>query len=197
MNYVIRSLFYLGLFLPLPAIAGLDVFAKGNVSKSHISRDKWEISVSATTGIGISLFSGFRLEGRYTNISSLQNLLVVGSDESSIRLTDIKTQTTIYSLGLDIDLLGETSPFQPFIYVGVGYIQTERSYYAQVAGAGTASYILESPQKGYSGNLGLGFRIKIARSLAFETEVFAYGIDIDKPDPLVNLYGTVGVRLVL
>lgn len=190
----------LAVYLPLYALsahANVDVFAKGNISKSHISRDKWEISVSATTGLGISLFTGFRLEARYTNISSLQNLLIIQAADATVNLTDIKTQTSIYSIGVDIDLLGETSSFQPFIFLGVGYVTTERSYYAQVVGVATADYILEDPQKGFSGNLGLGFRIRLARSLAFEIEMFSYGIDIDKPNPLINLYGTVGIRLIL
>lgn len=177
--------------------SSVEIFAKGSASKSYIAKDNWTVSVSATTGIGVTLFGGVRLEARYTNISALQNKLEVASESVTITLTDIKTQTSIYSLGLDIDFLGEKSPFQPFIFVGVGYVDTERSYYYQVSGESTAPFFREPKKLGISGNLGLGFRIRIARAVAIELEVFGYGVDIDKPSPLVNLYGTAGIRLFL
>lgn len=177
--------------------AAVEVFAKGSVSKNYISQDKFTISVSATTGVGFELFGGVRIEGRYTNISALQNRLDVVTDTVTVSLTDIKTQTAIYSIGLDIDFLGEKSVFQPFIFIGAGYIQTDRSYYFQVSGVDAVQYAKEPKQAGVSGNLGLGFRLRIARALAFEVEAFGYGIDVDKPNPLVNLYGTCGIRIFL
>jgi hypothetical protein len=37
----------------------------------------------------------------------------------------------------------------------------------------------------------------LARALAFEVECFGYGTDISKPNPLVNLYGNVGIRIFI
>ena len=81
--------------------------------------------------------------------------------------------------------------------MGGGYIETERSYYYQADATSDASYQKEPKQLGISGNLGAGFRIRLANALAFEVEAFAYGIDVHKPNPLINWYGTVGVRLFL
>lgn len=175
----------------------VEVFAKGSLSRNYISRDSWTISVSATTGLGLALFPGVKIEGRYTNISSLQNTLTLATDTTNVTLTDMKTQTVIYSVGLDISFLGESSPFQPFLFVGMGYLETERSYYLSETGVAPAIYVKEPKQLGVTGNLGLGFRIRIAKSLAFEIEAFAYGMNINKPNPLVDLYGTVGIRLFL
>lgn len=179
------------------AHAGVEIFAKGSVSKNNISADTYTVSVSATTGFALELIPRVRLEARYTNVSSLQNKLEVMGASVVGTLNDIKTQTTIYSLGLDIDILGKKSAFQPFIFVGAGYLQTERSYYFTLANSVDSIYSQEPKQHGVSGNLGLGFRLQIAAAFAFEVEVFAYGVDIDKPNPLVNLYGTVGFRLFL
>lgn len=179
------------------ASAALEIFAKGSISKNNISEDTNTISVSATTGLAFKLLPRVRLEARYTNVSSLQNKLEVVGASVVGTLNDIKTQTTIYSLGLDIDILGKKSAFQPFIYVGAGYLSTERSYYFTLAGASDATYQQEPRQIGVSGNLGVGFRVNIGNSFAFEVEVFGYAVDIDKPNPLVNLYGTVGFRLFM
>lgn len=40
-------------------------------------------------------------------------------------------------------------------------------------------------------------RVHVAKALAIEFEVFAYGMDFQNPNPLTNAYGTVGVRLFL
>jgi len=188
------------MLLLMPALArgeAVEVFAKGSLSRNFISRDSWTISVSATTGIGMALFPGVKIEGRYTNISSLQNTLQVPLTNTTVTLTDMKTQTVIYSAGLDISPFGESSPFQPFLFVGMGYIETERSYYLSETGSTVATYAKEPKQLGVTGNLGLGFRVRLARSLAFEVEAFAYGMNINKPSPLVDLYSTVGIRLFL
>lgn len=175
----------------------VEVFAKGSASKSYITADKHTVSVSATGGLAVTLIPRVRIEGRCTNISSLQNRLEVVSTSVLGTLSDIKTETMIYSVGLDIDILGSKSAFQPFIFVGAGYIETERSYYFTLEGDTDSSYHQEPREVGVSGNLGLGFRLQLARAFAFEVELFGYGIDIDKPRPLINLYGTVGVRLYI
>jgi hypothetical protein len=194
----IAAWFLAGLaLLSMPAHGALEIFAKGSVSKSNITSDTNTISVSASTGIAITLIPRVRLEARYTNVSSLQNKLEVKSTTVVGTINDMKTQTTIYSLGLDIDILGKKSAFQPFIFVGAGYLQTDRSYYFTLAGETEAVYAQDPKQSGVSGNLGAGFRILLSNSFAFEVEVFAYGVDIDKPEPLVNLYGTVGFRLFM
>ncbi len=179
------------------SMAAVEVFAKGSVSKNNISADTNTISVSASTGFAFALFSRVRFEARYTNVSSLQNKLDVVGTSIVGTLNDIKTQTSIYSLGLDIEFLSKKSAFQPFIYVGAGYLSTERSYYFTLSGAPDSVYSEEPKQTGISGNVGAGFRVHLASSFAFEVEVFGYAVDIDKPKPLVNLYGTVGFRLYL
>ncbi len=183
------------LFNSSPARAsGVEVFAKGSVSKNYITHDTFTTNLELSTGFAIALFSQVRLEARYTNNGSLQNRLLISSGTVNAILTDIKTSTTIYSLGLDIDFLSEKSWFQPFIFVGAGYVITSRSYYVQ-PDASTAAILQSDPtDKGVSGNLGLGFRIRLAHAIAFEIEAFAYGINIHQPNPLVNLYCTVGVR---
>jgi len=176
---------------------GIEVFGKGSVSKSYISVDKSTVSVSITGGLAFSLISNVRIEGRYTNISSLQNKLDVVSSSVIGTLSDIKTQTAIYSVGMDISFFGEKSAFQPFIYLGAGYIETERSYYFSLADGSASTFFTEPKQTGISANAGAGFRVRLARALAIEVEMFAYGIDIHKPNPLVNLYGTAGLRIFL
>jgi hypothetical protein len=180
-----------------PAFGMVEVFAKGSASKNYLSRDSWTVSVSATTGLAISLFKGVRLEGRYTNISALQNRLEIATSSVTVNLHDVKTTTSIYSLGLDIEPFSEKFPFQPFLFLGAGYIETERSYYYRVTGDAEASFAREPLQKGISANVGIGFRLRIARAVAFEIEMFGYGTDVDKANPLVNLYGTAGIRIFL
>jgi hypothetical protein len=186
--------FLLGAALCGQAHAAFEVFAKGSLSKNHIDTDKYILSLSASTGMAITLLPRVRLEGRYTNTSSLQNVLVI---DDVATLNDVMTQTTIYSVGIDLDILGQQSTFQPFIYVGVGYVETKRSYYVTVPSAPAAYYLQEPVRTGISGNLGAGFRISVARALAFEVEAFAYGVDIHKPNPLINLFGSVGIRIFL
>jgi hypothetical protein len=187
----------LALGFATPAKAAIEIFAKGSVSKNNISQDTNTISVSATTGFALTIIPRVRLEARFTNVSSLQNKLEIRGAAAVGTINDLKTQTTIYSLGLDIDILGKKSAFQPFIFVGAGYLRTERSYYFTLAGAADSTYQEEPRQTGISGNLGAGFRIQLASSFAFEVEVFGYATDIDKPNYLVNLYGTVGFRLFM
>jgi hypothetical protein len=169
------------------------------VSKNYITNDEWEVDVSGSTGIAVTLIPQLRIEGRYSNITSLQNKLTLGNGAVAFTITDMKTTTNVYSLGFDLDVLSDKYAIQPFLYVGAGYIDTQRSYYQQVSTdpTGTATYVPEAVKHGVSGNLGAGFRIRIARALAFEIEGFAYGIDLKNPNPLINWTGTVGIRLFI
>lgn len=177
--------------------SAFELFAKGSASKNNLSEDKYTISVSASTGIAITLIPRVRIEGRYTNTSSLQNKLEVRSNSLIGTLNDIKTQTTIYSVGIDLDLLGPKSALQPFIYLGAGYVETERSSYFVLDGSESSTYFKEPKQLGVSANVGAGVRVRIADAFALELELFGYGVDIHKPNPLLNLYATAGVRLFI
>jgi hypothetical protein len=180
-----------------PAEATLELFARGSVSKNYFNSDSYIVSVSAATGLALTLFQGIRLEGRYTNATSLQNQLAITAGSVSGSLNDVMTQTAIYSVGIDFDLLGPRSEFQPFLYVGVGYLITERSYYYLDTGGSASVYLKDPVRTGVTGNLGLGFRIRIANAFAFEAEAFAYGVDIHRPNPLINVFGSVGVRIFM
>ncbi len=178
--------------------SSFELFAKGSASKTNLSADKNTINVSVSTGAAFSIFSAVRIEGRYTNIASLQNRLDVITESAFLgTMSDIHTETTIASVGLDIDILGPRSFFQPFIFVGAGYVKTKRSYYFSPAELSQAYLYNDPEQTGVSGNLGFGFRLLIAKAFALELELFGYGMDIDKPKPLIDYYGTVGVRLFL
>ncbi len=192
-----RFLFFVCLAVCANASAGIELFGKGSVSKNFIDKDNSTLEVDVSGGAAISLFSGFRLEARYSNISSLQNKLDVMSSGLVGTLQNITTQTTIFSLGVDIDFLGEKSPFQPYIYVGAGYIQSTRSYYFTPAGATTATYFTEPNQSGISANGGAGFRVRLVKSLALEFELFAYGLNVNKPGPLINYFGSAGLRIFI
>lgn len=105
---------------------------------------------------------------------------------------DITTQTNIYSVGFDIDVLSDKHAIQPFIYLGAGYIESMSTYVS-------VSNSMKNTTKKYgpSANGGLGFRVKIGRSVAFEIEGFAYAQDFDKKSPLIDWTGSVGVRFFL
>ena len=85
----------------------LEVFAKASASKNYTDEDRYTISVSGGTGLALLIIPRVRIEGRYTIVSSLQNRLDVGSPALIATLNDIKTETNIYSVGLDIDILSE------------------------------------------------------------------------------------------
>ncbi|MFM8314396.1 MAG: hypothetical protein ACKOA8_08940, partial [Deltaproteobacteria bacterium] len=106
----------------------LEVFAKASASKNFTDEDRYTVSVSGATGLALLLIPQVRIEGRYTVVSSLQNRLDVGSPSVIATLNDIKTETNIYSVGLDIDLLSDKNSIQPFVFVGAGYIVSDRSY---------------------------------------------------------------------
>lgn len=195
-SLICLSLLVLGMPTGVRASA-FELFAKGSASKNNLSLDKYTISISASTGFAITLIPRIRIEARYTNTSSLQNKLEVVSSSVLGTLNDIKTETKIYSVGIDIDLLGQRSVIQPFIYVGAGYVETRRSYYFVLEGSDASSYFMEPAQKGVSANVGAGIRIRVAESFAMELEMFGYGMDVHKPNPLINIYGTAGVRIFI
>ncbi len=191
----------IALFALLMGMSGsahaFEIFAKGSASKSYLAADSYVVSISGATGLAINLLPRVRLEGRYTNSSSLQNRMDISSGSLSGSLYDVINQSSIYSVGVDLDLLGPQAEFQPFIYVGVGYVEIKRSYYFLESGAPTSVYWQENPRRGVSANGGIGFRLRLAKSFAFEAEAFGYAIDIDKPDPLINMMGSIGVRIFM
>ena len=76
-------------------------------------------------------------------------------------------------------------------------MESLRSYFVTPAGNSSATLINEPKTMGISANIGAGIRIRIAKSVAFEAEAYGYGIDPQKPDPLINLYGNVGIRIFM
>jgi hypothetical protein len=183
-----------------PARANVfEIFAKGSASKNYITDDEWQVSVSLSTGLAIILIPQLRIEGRYSNVSSLQNRLTeTTSDGVTFTISDMKTTTTIYSVGLDLDIVSDKYSVQPFIYAGMGYIDTARSFYLQSSSLPEAVAFKEVPRKyGFSANLGGGLRVRIARTLSLELEAFAYGIDLKRPNPIVNWMGTAGIRIFI
>ncbi len=175
----------------------LEVFAKASASKNYTDHDRYTISVSGSTGLAILLIPQVRIEGRYTMVSSLQNRLDVGSPSVIATLNDIKTETNIYSVGLDIDILSEKYSIQPFVFLGAGYVESNRSYYVTPLGSSSASLINEPITQGISANVGAGIRIRIAKTIALEIEAYGYGLDPQNPNPLINLYGNAGIRIFM
>lgn len=169
-----------------------EVFAKGNVSKSFVSSsgDSWVFTVAGSTGLAFLLFPQVRIEGRFMVRYSEQNQM--SDTYGRVLWEDIKTQTNIYSVGLDIDLLSDKHTIQPFIYIGGGYIESMST--ANFLVDGTASV---TKRYGPSANGGLGFRVKLGRSVGFEVEAFAYAQNIDKKNPLIDWTGSVGIRFYL
>ncbi|MBI4405462.1 MAG: hypothetical protein HY537_14965, partial [Deltaproteobacteria bacterium] len=74
---------------------------------------------------------------------------------------------------------------------------SERSYNIGAVGSSSSVHYKEPKQEGLAANIGAGFKIRIARQLAFEIEATSYITDVDKPERLINLYGTAGVRLFI
>jgi hypothetical protein len=190
-----RLLFCLGILcLGAREVSAFELFGKGSVSKNYLSSSSSVMSVSMTGGFAFSIISAVRFEARYTNISSLQNqldILNIGT------LTNIDTETTIYSVGVDINFTGEKSVFQPYIYLGGGYTQTSRTYnFTPIDGSGTQPSS-DPNQSGISANVGAGLRLRLASALALEVEVFAYGIDPNFNMALINWYGTAGIRIFI
>ncbi len=191
----------LGLLFLVPLVSAeasvLELFARGSVSKNFLTSSSYIVSVSGAAGIAFTLIPRIRLEGRYTNASSLQNQLSITSGSITGTLNDIMTQTAIYSVGIDFDLMGQKSAFQPFIYLGAGYVETSRSYYFLDSGGSTSVYLKDPTRTGLSANVGLGFRLRIVDAFALEAEAFAYAVDVNRPNPLINVFGSVGIRIFI
>ena len=196
-NLITLFISFVVLFCSASQAHTLELFAKASASKNYTDEDRYTISVSGGTGLALLIFSGVRIEGRYTVVSSLQNRLDVGSPSLIATLNDIKTETNIYSVGLDIDIVGEKYVVQPFVFLGAGYIVSNRSYYLTPVGSSSASLINEPETKGISANVGAGIRIRIAKTIAFEVEAYGYGLDPHKPNPLINIYGNAGIRIFM
>jgi hypothetical protein len=113
-----------------PGIAKADVmeiFARGSISKNYIRVDNFTLNVTGAVGLAFLVIPRVRIEGRFTGISALQSKMDITIGATSGTLYDVKSETAIYSAGVDFDLLGPTAAFQPFFYVGGGYIETSRS----------------------------------------------------------------------
>ena len=191
---IFLSVCFVGAFFAARAQAEVEVFGKGSVSKNYLASDTSTVSVSVTGGIAMNLLSFLRIEGRYTNISSLQNKLDINNVGT---LSDVMNETNIYSLGVDVEFGGEKATIAPYVYLGVGYIETTRSYYFTPQGTQSALYLADPKQDGVSLNAGLGLRLRIVKALAIELEAYAYATNIKQASPLINWYGTAGVRIFI
>lgn len=184
------------ILLASPAVGhAIEVFAKGSYSKNYFDEARWEERISGSTGIGFSLFKGLRIEGRYTYIHNLENHMEVNIESIGLTtLANLKTQTVIYSVGVDIDLAGSRSSLQPFIFFGVGVLENVSSY---TVVSPISQDITERKRQRLSGNFGLGFRWAIGKTMALELEGMGYATDVDKPKPIINSHVTVGIRLFI
>lgn len=170
---------------------GFEIFAKGSYSKNNISADIFSQNVTGTTGLAIGLGSVIRLEARMSLLEGYQNRMELTNIENEpVYATSIHTQSLNYTLGVDIDFLSEKSAFRPFIFIGAGYVENKRTY-------SVYGHNYEEKRFGVSGNGGLGFRVMLARFIAFETEGLAVATGIDKPGPLIDYYLTFGIRLFM
>jgi hypothetical protein len=171
--------------LPKTGLAFLDFFGKASYSRSHDSPESYSQTISGATGIGIRLFPQMRIEGRYTIIKNFQN-----QPATLLGITDLTTQTNIYSVSLDWDIVSEKYPVQPYLLLGAGYLQTYRTY-SYPGGAE------KSERHGVSANGGAGIRIHLGRQFLFEIEGFAYVADPGKTEQLIDVYGNVGLRFAI
>lgn len=171
-----------------------EVFGKGSYSKYYYDETQFEENMSGSTGIAITLIKGVRLEGRYTRIQKLENQIDVNINGVAATLSNRSTRTIIYSLGIDIDLAGSRSQFQPYVSIGAGVLESAYSF--TVVEPVVQDISLSSRQR-MSGNVGLGFRWAIGRMAAIEIEGMAYATDIDKPKPIINSHITAGIRLYI
>jgi hypothetical protein len=192
---MIRCLFLFLIFAT--SSHAIQVFAKASGSKNNLAVDQYVLNLSGTTGFSFQLLPQIGLEFRYTYASSLQNYLQVSTVSAVGVLTDIYTENNLFSLGLDIDLVGGNAPFQPYIYLGVGYIISRRQSYFTPNGSSTV-YIMPDPKKSsITGNAGLGFRIRIGKNMAIELEAVGYATNLGQPSILIDLFGTAGIRIFI
>jgi hypothetical protein len=123
--------------------------------------------------------------------------MVLATPSYGFTVQNNKTTTSIYSLGVDISFFGETSSFQPYIYVGVGWVGNERSYYYLEPSSASLVLARDPSQSGISANGGIGLRLRLATSIALEFEVYGYVTDVTTKNPLLNLSGTAGIRIFI
>ena len=172
----------------------VDLFGKATLTKNNLT-DGSITSLSGTVGTAIEIFKNVKLEARYGMISSLQDKLELGAPVVIATVESMKTETSMIVLGLDIDIGSDKNSVQPFVYLGMGYLETKRSYYL-TAGSET-TYRTDPIRTGITGNLGLGFRIRLAKSIALEVEALAYASDVTKSVPIIDWSGNCGLRIFL
>lgn len=177
--------------------SAVELFVKGTASKSFLSSDEFVASASGAAGLAINLLPRVRLEGRYTFVTSQRNKMDLTIDSTNLTLSNITTQTNVYSLALEVDVLSDRSAFQPYVALGAGYLSKDRSYSIAQTGSSTSQSVTEPRWLGISANAGLGFKIRLARQVALEFEVFGYGIDVYKPNAQVDWDAKTGLRLIL
>lgn len=192
-----RLLLILCLVVCANAHAGFEIFGKGSISKNYVDQDDSTVEIDISGGFATTLFTGVRLEARYTNVSTLQSRLDVVTSTAIGSLTNITTENQIYSLGLDIDFLGQKSTFQPYIYVGAGYMISSQNYYFTPAGSSVSTYVTTPATGGITANGGLGFRLMLTKSLALEFEMFAYALGVTQPGVLINYFASAGLRIFI
>lgn len=175
------------------AAGGFEVFGKGAISRNHISKTNYTTALSITGGVALKIFSRVRVELRYRNRTSIQKSVDIIVNSTEVTLSDFKSESNSYTVGLDIDLLGKKSNFQPFIFLGGGYIISDRSYWVTQEGQ-IPEFFQEKKKYAISANVGVGFRLYIVNAIAFEVEAFGSAFDIDQPELIVDWYGTVGLR---
>ncbi|MBI1862218.1 MAG: outer membrane beta-barrel protein [Deltaproteobacteria bacterium] len=187
-----KWVFLLALLAFAPSAQALELFAKGSYSKYYYDLSTWEENITGSGGLALGLTKGIRLEARSTYIQKLENQIEIIVGGNPVNISSRTTKQLIYSLGVDVDLLGSKSSFQPYLYFGAGIIQYATSY-KMVDAADINSLVTQK----YSGNVGLGFRWMLGRTMALELEAMGYATDIDKPQPLINTLITAGLRLFI
>ena len=174
--------------------SAFELFGKGAYSKYFYDESTFEESISGNTGIAFSLFSGVRLEGRYTYIQKLENRIDVNINGVAATLSNRTTKMVIYSVNLDIELAGSRSAFKPFISLGVGALENRSSF--RVIDPIVQDFP-EIRRQRLAGDLGFGFRWQLGRYMFLEFEGMAYATDIDQPKPIINSHLTAGLRILV
>src|SRR3989338_2472042 len=139
---IVFSIFLLSAaFLPKTHASVFELFAKGSYSKSYVTESEYTVRLEAATGLAVNIASQIRIEGRYINRGATQNKIEFTDESSGVvyKLSDIKTQSTIYSLGLSIDFFDSKSAFQPFLFLGAGYLIAQQTYSLTVGNSSTST----------------------------------------------------------
>lgn len=195
MSHSIRlTALFLSLTLLSPAYGGMEIFGKASYSRTNLNSASYTQSIGGAVGMAFILVPQIRLETRYTLKHEYQNRNDLNSD---LVLTNIKTQTGIYSVGLDISLFNDKSTFIPFIFVGAGYAQVTQTEDLTQFSTDTTVNIELPKRTGIAGQLGAGFRWRVAKSAALELEFYGYSIDPHKAGALWDIYGTAGIRFYI